>query len=231
MTDSQTFHSSCPKCHDSGYVFKLDEKGNDVAVLCECQFQKKTSAYLKQSGFPVEEFSKMTLETFKTNTEEQKQMKLLAEKFITNHSHWLGYFGHSGAGKTHICIAVCQELVSRYHMRFKYAPYRTIIRELRANIFNESKYDDILHDLVEVDVLYIDDLLKLSQSQNGDTIQDELRVLYDIVNERYLNGKTTIFSSEYSLKEILGIDEALGSRIRQMIGEYGFKCQGENQRL
>lgn len=158
-------------------------------------------------------------------------MKALAIRFLDEKGKWLGFFGKSGAGKTHICIAVCQELVKRYLWSFKYVPYRSIIRELRSNIFDDDKYGEIMHDLIETDILYIDDLLKFSQDQKGEVIQDELRILYDIINERYLKEKTTIISSEYSMKEILSIDEALGSRMLELIGKYGFKCSGQNHRL
>lgn len=184
----------------------------------------------------MDAFKRMTLDKFETRTDEQKAMKGLAERYLDaytdseNHP-WLGFFGASGAGKTHICIAVCQELSKRFLWSFKYAPYRSVIRQLRSHIFDDKEYGEVMHELVETDILYIDDLLKFSQDQKGETIQDELRILYDIINERYLRGKTTVFSSEYLMKDIIKIDEALGSRIIDYIGEFGFKCSGKNYRL
>ena len=200
-------------------------------MMCPCQYKRVIESLLKNSGFPYEEFQRMTLDTFETSTEEQTAMKNLANRFIKEDGNWMGVFGASGAGKTHICIAVCQELVKKYRCSFKYMSYRSMMRQLRSFIFDDEKYSDMMHDLIETDVLYIDDLLKFSLDQKGDIIQDELRVLYDIVNERYLRKKKTILSSEYTMKEIVQMDEALGSRMRELIGDYGIKCSGSNYRL
>lgn len=231
MTDSQESTIRCPLCNGTGFIFIEDENGYESAKVCSCQYERIRTSLLRESGFPMEGFKKMTLDTFKTDTEEQKKMKDMAIRFLNDKGHWLGFFGASGAGKTHICIAVCQELCKRNLWSFKYAPYRSIIRQLRSFIFDDEKYGELMHDLVETEILYIDDLLKFSQDQKGDVIQDELRILYDIINERYLRGKITVFSSEYSMRDILSIDEALGSRIIDYIGEYGFKCSGKNYRL
>ena len=232
MTDSRESTSRCPLCNGTGFRFFVDKDGYESSSVCPCQYDRISKSHLRNSGFPVDIFPKMTLDTFETKTDEQKRMKALALKFLNDSdSRWIGYFGASGSGKTHICIAICQELVKKNLWSFKYAPYRSVIRQLRSHIFDDEQYSEIMHDLVETDILYIDDLLKFSQDQKGDTLQEELRVLYDIINERYLRRKTTVFSSEYTAREIIQIDEALGSRIIEHIGEYGFKCSGKNHRL
>ena len=152
-TDSQASTIECPICKGVGFVFFTDENGYESAKLCSCQYERIRTARLRESGFPMEGFKKMTFDTFETTTEEQKKMKDLALRFLEDDGHWLGFFGASGSGKTHICIAVCQELVRRNLWSFRYAPYRTIIRQLRSNIFNDEKYGDMMHDLVETDVL------------------------------------------------------------------------------
>ena len=83
--------------------------------------------------------------------------------------------------------------------------------------------------------LFIDDLFKLAgKVQNGhlvDVDREELRIIFDIINARYLNHLTTIFSSEYSVNDITVVDEALGSRIFEMVSPYGLLISGKNQRL
>ena len=61
--------------------------------------------------------------------------------------------------------------------------------------------------------------------------RNELQVVFDLVNARYLNHVTTIFSSEYSLQDITNVDEAIGSRIYEMTYPYIIQVNGENQRL
>ena len=63
-------------------------------------------------------------------------------------------------------------------------------------------------------MLYIDDFFKTG---NG-TVPSAAAVglAFDIINARYTDpSKITMFSSERTLKEILKIDEGLGSRIVQ----------------
>lgn len=231
QTDMQTSPTRCPRCQGTGFEFFTDENGYESARVCPCQYGRISESLLRNSGFPYEAFEKQTLDSFKTDTDEQRAMKAMAGRFLSEGGRWLGYFGRSGAGKTHICIAVCQELVKKKLTPFRYAPYRSIMRQLRANIFDDERYGELMSDLVETELLYIDDLLKFAQDQKGETIQDELRILYDIVNERYLRNKITVFSSEYTVKDIIAMDEALGSRMRELIGEYGYKCEGNNYRL
>lgn len=64
-----------------------------------------------------------------------------------------------------------------------------------------------------------------------DIDRNELKIVYDLVNSRYLNNLTTIFSSEYSVKEITDIDTATGSRIYDMVKPYGMLVTGANERL
>ena len=64
-----------------------------------------------------------------------------------------------------------------------------------------------------------------------DVEREDLQVIFDIINARYLNHLTTIFSSEYKVLDIIAVDEALGSRIYEMVSPYGIFVQGENQRM
>lgn len=83
--------------------------------------------------------------------------------------------------------------------------------------------------------LYIDDLFKFSgKVQEGklvDIDREELKVVFDLINARYLNHLTTLFSSEYMVKDMTDIDEALGSRIYEMVNPYAVLVKGQNQRL
>ena len=83
--------------------------------------------------------------------------------------------------------------------------------------------------------LYIDDLFKLSgKVLEGKLVgidREELKVVFDLINARYLNHLTTLFSSEYMVKDMTDIDEALGSRIYEMVNPYAVLVEGQNQRL
>ena len=105
---------------------------------------------------------------------------------------------------------------------------------VKASKSFKDDYEAEMQKWVRYQNLYIDDMFKFSGKQAGDRIvidQDELRVFFDLINARYLSHKTTLFSSEYTVKAIAAIDGALGSRIYDMVKPYGLAVSGPNQRL
>jgi DNA replication protein DnaC len=64
--------------------------------------------------------------------------------------------------------------------------------------------------------------------------ESDVKHTFELINMRLIRQDITIITSERSLSEIMGIDEALGSRIKQMCGEFTIniaKKDGRNYRL
>lgn len=231
----------CEKCGNTGYVMMTDENGYEMAAPCPACYQRRRMAHiLARSGISVKDYDKYSLDSFEADRSEiSAKMKTLAQAFLADHTPGgpgLGMFGASGMGKTHICIAVCRELTIRFGEEHHYFSYRSEIPELIKSMKSFSDdYDRAMYRWKLIDNLYIDDLFKLSgKVENGHLVsieQADLKVMFDIINARYLNHKTTLFSSEYSVSDIARIDGALGSRIYDMVKPYGMSVQGENQRL
>ena len=97
-------------------------------------------------------------------------------------------------------------------------------------MYQDEAYQELMYKWTNCPILYIDDFLKFATNKDGIQTQD-LQIMFDIINSRYINKKITIFSSELTVKEISNVDEALGSRIYAMIEPYGLKCDGKNRRL
>ncbi len=76
----------------------------------------------------------------------------------------------------------------------------------------------------KVEVLFIDDLFKPIYSQPRAT-DWQVEQIQSVLNYRYLNHKPLLISSELTVDEILDIDEALGSRIHQIITFIILLCQ------
>ena len=76
-------------------------------------------------------------------------------------------------------------------------------------------------------VLLVDDLFK------GSITGSDLNMIFEIINHRYFNNLPMIISSEKGRDELLKIDEAIGSRILEMCGEYNIELKGNrlNYRL
>lgn len=200
--------------------------------------ERRNNGWLEHSGIRPEEYAKFTLLSFDPNRSPQAaEVKAKALDWLKNHKEGgpgFGAFGHSGTGKTHICIALCQELTKRFHEPHRYFSYRAEMPDLiKASRSYSADYKSAIHKWQTCRNLYIDDLFKLAGRGGylGNADVDEMRVVYDIVNARYLNHLTTIFSSEYRLQEITNVDEAIGSRIYDMVMPYGIHTDGPNQRL
>lgn len=230
----------CHTCDGSGWVERTEENGHTYMDYCpECYSARMTARRLKVSGISTGDYLRYNLDTFDVKRSYQAEaMKNMAVEFLANHTHGqgLGYFGASGTGKTHICIATCLFLTEQCHEQHYYFSYR---REMPALIKAMKSYNDDYEKAMSkwrtCNNLYIDDLFKLAgkmvDGKLTDIDRNELKIVYDLVNSRYLNNLTTIFSSEYSVKEITDIDTATGSRIYDMVKPYGMLVTGANERL
>ncbi|MDR1246114.1 MAG: ATP-binding protein [Clostridiales Family XIII bacterium] len=224
----------CEKCKGTGLIWGTSESNGLIYENvrdCDCMLPAKIDRMLKKSGVDYEKYAEMSLGNFLVDTDEATKMRNIATAFLeTRNSVGLGFFGKSGTGKTHICIAVCQEITRQTVMPHRYFSYRGEIQKLKSVMYDKEAYERKIAELSRVKVLYVDDLYKLAKNGDKFPMQD-LQIMYSIINNRYINKRATLFSSEYSLKEITDIDEATGSRIYDMCYPNICKCEGENRRL
>lgn len=231
----------CSRCDNSGWVPVTREDGTVAMAHCpECFERRQVMRRLRASGISPKDYERYTLDSFDGNRNQVAAgMKALAIRYLNGHQKGgfgFGLFGKSGMGKTHICIAVCQELTKRFSEPHYYFSYRAEIPNLvKASRSYSTDYDSAMHKWKTCQNLYIDDLFKLSGKVQGgklvDIDREELKVVFDLINARYLNHLTTLFSSEYLVKDITDVDEALGSRIYEMVNPYALRVDGQNQRL
>ena len=126
--------------------------------------------------------------------------------------------GQSGSGKSHLCTAIARELLyAGYEVR--YSVWRDESVRLKAVIGDDKQYQSLIDQLKNIDVLYIDDFLKvpIGRDESKPTSAD-LALALEIINNRYNANRITILSSEWNIKDIIGFDEALGGRIYEMSG-------------
>lgn len=231
----------CQRCGNTGWVAITRDDGTVAMAHCPDCFERRQVAHrLRTSGISPKDYERYTLVSFdERRSETAKRMKDMAEAWLKGHTPGgtgFGLFGRSGMGKTHICIAVCQELTRRFGEPHFYFSYRAEIPSLvKASRSYSDDYDAAMRKWKTCQNLYIDDLFKFSgRVESGKLVainRDELKVVFDLINARYLNHLTTIFSNEYSVGNLARIDEALGSRIYEMVNPYALRVDGQNQRL
>ncbi len=206
----------CDACGGDGWLHHLDEEGRSYSEPCACRKRKQTLIRLKNSGLE-RLIATCTMDAFKPDTQHARAMKTTAEKYLMamhdGSEAWMFIGGAVGCGKTHICTAVCGELINAGRS-VRYMEWLTEARRIKGYI-NDENADLILGKYIDADVLYIDDLFK-TQHRQGDTprpTEADVRVAFELINHRYNASKPTIITSEWYITELLEVDEGTFSRV------------------
>lgn len=210
----------CEICGNTGNVTEYKD-GVLYSRECSCMARRRSIRKLKNSGLE-DMISRYTFDNYETLDQETARIKEIAQHYTDG---WLYIFGRSGSGKTHICTAICADLI-RKDLEVYYMSWRDESTALKALVTDAEEYEKRLNKIKRVPVLYIDDFLK------GGSSDADIRLAFEILNARY-NDKAlrTIISSEYDIKDILDRDEALGGRIYERSKGRVIKAPSKNWRL
>jgi DNA replication protein DnaC len=215
-----TFQTSfkCDLCEDKGWIWHEDEDGNKSVEKCSCKIAAEAENRIRYSGLG-HILDSWTFEKFVASEPWQKQMILTGKKYVESinagERPWMFIGGAVGSGKSHICTAVCGELL-RTRFTVRYFQWLTDARRLKSFATEAEDYDDLLNRYRKTDVLYIDDLFK---SKRNDSIglnpsDADVRVAFELINGRYTEDKPVIITSEWLLtQDLMDIDEGTFSRV------------------
>lgn len=224
----------CSVCKDTGYIIIEQPTYQPVIKECSCRNKERLKQEWLESGFNIT-CNDLTLNKFQDDRNiVSKKMKSIAKDYINNYegiqfdrNNSISFLGEPGTGKTHICIGISLELLKK---GFKpiYFPYRDVIDtmiDLRVN--DKTKYETKLNKYQKCNILFLDDLFK------GGYTEAEIKLIFKIINYRYINKLPIIVSSEHISSKLLEIDRAIGSRIIEMSKNRILDIAGEeyNQRL
>lgn len=221
----------CAACKNKGFVLKIDDNGYEVMHHCKCQKIRATLRRAKRSGLG-DILKDYTFAKYEAIEGWQKEIKEKAQQFCKDdNAKWFYIGGQVGSGKTMICTAIASYYI-KAGKELRYMLWAEDSKMLKANV-NEDVYQEKMNEYKNVDVLYIDDFLKVKQGEVPTSA--DLNIAFEIINHRLLsNDKITIISSEKQLNEIMDYDEATMSRIYQKTGNYKFsisKDRSKNYRL
>lgn len=233
----------CSKCNTRKFWI-YDKTGEPMGDMrCACELAEHERIEKEEKKKKREEYCKtlfrtsMLGERFKNSTFENTVTGVIpsfdpaytsCKNYCINASEVLknGYgiylHGAEGVGKTHLTACMINELTSQ--------GYSCLITDL-ASAFNgmlkprgfQDSEKDKTRDLLNIDFLFLDDIgtEKMSDHRN--------EKLFEILNYRYSNRKCTIFTSNYSLRELMNICKyekkvvdrigALSSRYFEIIGK------------
>jgi len=200
----------CPLCLNRGYSIVVNSQGNRVAKDCSCMKQRRTLKYLEKSGL-AKVLNIYTFDTWQVKEQWQLHFLTVAKDFAERPKGWFCVTGRPGTGKTHLCTAICGELLQK-GMEVRYLLWRDYSTQAKAVVNDQDAYLELMEPYKRVKVLYLDDLFKTGKGQEPTTA--DCNLAFELLNARYADpDKLTIISSERTMGNLLDIDEAIGSRI------------------
>ena len=159
------------------------------------QYNKKIKQYYG-TDFITAQFKQKTLENFITN-EQNSKTKLAAEKFISdfkNFKNGIIFEGKSGTGKTHISMAICNELLKE-NTPIIFGTLTELVDKY-AKFYTNHIESDLTKLYTKVDLLVIDNL---GVEPMNDWL---LSKLFTIINERILNELPYIITTNYGMDKL-----------------------------
>jgi DNA replication protein DnaC len=148
-------------------------------------------------------------------------------ELVSTQCNSMAFLGRSGSGKTHLMWATAHELMQN-DIVCAYWPHLQKMNELRTQVRdNPEEFQRSIINVKRTPVLLWDDLFKSRKGDDKPPTSWVVDTIMEIVDYRYLNRMPMIISSEKSIKELMDIDEALGSRIYQMTKDHLIEFQGD----
>ena len=189
---------------------------DDVAIYCECRALRESEDILKKSGigreFRNKRFDNFDFSRSISVMEGYKKAMDYENEFLeieNTRCNSIMFLGQVGSGKTHLSMAICNELMDR-GISVIYMGYRDCLTSIKQNMMDSVYYNRVMNRYKNARVLFIDDLFK------GKISDSDINIMFELINHRYFNNLPIIISSEFSVKRLLEVDEALGSRLIEM---------------
>ena len=196
----------CPVCDNTGYII-YNKDDCMYSRDCECMPKRRSLRELNRSGLK-DLAQRYTFENYIPDNDRAASLLEYAKKYVEDDPAWFFVSGQPGSGKSHICTAICVELISKGH-RVVYMMWRDESTRLKSSLASDPEYySRRMDELKNADVLYIDDFLK------GKVRDADFNLAFELLNFRYTQpSKRTIISTELDLPALRKIDEALARRI------------------
>lgn len=193
---------TCPSCQDTGYITTPD----GLKEKCYCFRQQEISYLYEQSNIQEmiakENFSTLSYEYYQGEdlTRFRKCVEI-CRNFVQNFEqdyHNLFFYGTVGTGKSFLSGCIAKELLQKGHSVIYFSSlglFDTLAR-YSFDIKSKEALYNFYKDLYNYDLVIIDDL-GTEVTNNFVTSQ-----LFSLLNERHLNRKPTIISTNLSLEEL-----------------------------
>lgn len=196
----------CAKCCDKGFY-----EENGKSLMCSCMKNLLVSVACDELN-KTAPLSLSTFETFNIDyySKDKDERTGISPYFVMSkvydyciryaaefneHSGSILMKGNTGLGKTHLSLAIANEVLKKgYGVIYVSAP--VLLQRLEKNYFSGERSDDIEQLVTDCDLLIIDDLGTEFKTQFSSS------QLYNVCNSRILKSKPIIISTNLSPEQM-----------------------------
>ncbi len=211
----------CPDCHDTGYI---------GASKCHCFMQKEIDLVYRQSNLngilETQSLSDFSLSYYSKDPKDAVNHITpyeAAEKGLEVAKHFIEHFGEdpaenlfitgdAGMGKTFLSNCIAKELLDKGYpvLYFTALSFYDLLSDLikKHDDDDETDPNELYENLLTCDLLILDDIG--TEVSNSFTTSK----FYQIINERLINNRSTIITTNLSLQLIRDVySERVFSRV------------------
>jgi DNA replication protein DnaC len=221
---------TCPHCDGSGFI--LDE-ATGTASPCECRPRRIALARTRSLshhiprrfldvGFdrnPVKDMDPTIVRAV------ERYCRSIDERL--DHGEGLWFQGPRGTGKTTLAMLVSQHALRAQRAVAIYTVPQ-LLAEIRKTYDDDSRHDylELTRRLASVDLLHLEDM---AVARTNEWVLEQL---YTIINDRYQDERSVIFTADVENPDDLAahVGERTYSRLIQMCGD-PLPLRGEDRRI
>ena len=223
----------CPHCHNSGWIME-EENGIETVRRCICYQTKRKKKLFDAARIPFR-YKHCTLDNFEimpkgkmppqphgTNQVSLGMIKEMAEQFVRKYplvdQEGFLFMGRCGVGKTHLAVAIIQELIQKKGVPCVFYDFRDLLSEIKSTYTTNSSISEsaVLSPVLQKEVLVLDEL-------GAQKVTEWMRdMLTYIINQRYNEKRPTIITSNWmddADEEEDTLTARIGYRLRSRLNE------------